>query len=85
MYDLDKIKYLEFTAQSNHEFKDGIYTEYYPNGMVKQVGNYTLYTIIAEPRDISWLSSLKDGKWLTYRIDGTLESEQHYNRGHLSE
>lgn len=85
VYDLDKIKYLEFTARSNNEFKDGIYTEYYPNGMVKQVGNYTLCALSIAARDISWLSSLKDGKWLTYRIDDTLESEQHYNRGHLSE
>lgn len=85
VYDLSNVIYLEFSAQDNHRYKEGLYREYYPNGVVKEIGNYTLYTVSIAARDNSWLSSLKNGKWLTYQSDGTLESEQHYHRGILAE
>jgi antitoxin component YwqK of YwqJK toxin-antitoxin module len=81
VYDLDKVKFLEFYAETNYTLKNGIYKEYYTNGKIKQIGYYDIYMIRLEPNDIEWKSSLKNGKWLTYKKDGRLESEQNFNRG----
>lgn len=81
VYDLDKVKFLEFYAETNYTLKNGSFKEYYTNGKIKYVGNYNIYTITLEPNDVKWNSSLKNGKWLTYKKDGTIEAEQNFIRG----